>query len=498
MRRVYIRERSAYTPSELADKLKPEDGGFRHWDADECIAKLLKRGVLSAGSIIDDEDSSTVKYDKYQFRWVGLAVYQDLVIVVYPKYFRGKDLPTLPQMARILRVIRKAEPKGAQIGMLADDNDRARDPLALLTALFDMYAEYGEYTNYERTIESNGTGSISWERTIEQCQPFLGDDGPIYFDLKTIETNRNDSDYVTRLHRALLTTYSQELRESGLAGLLSIAPVELSDEELDDFGDPDIIDYRLERELNVQFITWKRDLISLLRSIVMDRESGHDWNNVACLGTASYQHVWELMCKTAFGDQLGISIDRLGMRLTDAWAKRGKETLLDIIPCPQWYSTEENSSETVCGPVKTLIPDVVSVLKHDDDLCLCIYDAKYYTPTLGKKVTGAPGVESITKQLLYQEAYKSFVKDQGVSRVLNTFFVPTSRQGGPYHLGKVDFLGIFPCQDAPFTNNIDVWALDADALGELYLDNEQVGSAVVDAIISKSAPVVFAQAQTLF
>ena len=116
----------------------------------------------------------------------------------------------------------------------------------------------------------------------------------------------------------------------------------------------------------------------------MDRESGHDWNNVACLGTASYQHVWELMCKTAFGDKLGISIDRLGMRLTDAWAKRGKETLLDIIPCPQWYSTEENSSETVCGPVKTLIPDVVSVLKHDDDLCLCIYDAKYYTPTLGK------------------------------------------------------------------------------------------------------------------
>lgn len=152
MRRVYIRERSAYTPSELADKLKPEDGGFRHWDADECIAKLLKRGVLSAGSIIDDEDSSTVKYDKYQFRWVGLAVYQDLVIVVYPKYFRGKDLPTLPQMARILRVIRKAEPKGAQIGMLTDDNDRARDPLVLLTALFDMYAEYGEYTNYERTM----------------------------------------------------------------------------------------------------------------------------------------------------------------------------------------------------------------------------------------------------------------------------------------------------------------------------------------------------------
>ena len=28
MRRVYIRERSAYTPSELADKLKPEDGGI--------------------------------------------------------------------------------------------------------------------------------------------------------------------------------------------------------------------------------------------------------------------------------------------------------------------------------------------------------------------------------------------------------------------------------------------------------------------------------------
>lgn len=498
MRRVYIRERSAYTSSELADKLEPKDGGSRHWDADECVAKLLKRGVLSAGSIIDDEDSSNVEYDKYQFRWVGLAVYQDLVIVVYPKYFRGKDLPTLSQMARILRVIRKAEPKGAQIGMMVDNKDRARDPLALLIALFDMYAEYGEYTNYERAIESNGTGSVSWERTIEQCQPFLDENGPIYFDLKTIETNRNDSDYVTRLHRALLTTCSRELRESGLAGLLSITPVELSDEDLDDFGDPDIIDYRLERELNVQFITWKRDLISLLRLIVMDRESGRDWNNVACLGTASYWHVWELMCKTAFGDQLGISIDRLGMRLTDAWAKRGKETLLDIIPRPQWYSTDENGNETVCGPVKTLIPDVVAVLRHDDDLCLCIYDAKYYTPALGKKVTGAPGVESITKQLLYQQAFKSFVKDQGISRVLNTFFVPTSRQGGPYHLGKVNFLGIFPHQDAPFTDNIDMWALDADALGALYLDNKQISGVTVDAIIDRGTPVIANQQPTLF
>lgn len=483
MRYIYVRERSIYTPDELVDKLKPETGSFQHWDAEECITSLLKRGVLATGAIVDDEDLSSIEYDKYQFRWVGIAVYQDLVVIVYPKYFQGERRPTISQMARILRVICKADAKSTSVGVMTDIGEREYDFFTLLITLFDMYDEYGEYTNYQSTIELNGAGSISWERTIEQCQPFLDETGPVYFDFKTIETNRNDSDYVTRLHRAILTDYSRELRESGLNELLSITPVELTEECVDDFGDPDIIDYQLERELNIQFVTWKRNLITLLRVIVRNWNFEYYRNDVSCLGTSHYQDIWELMCKVVFGNQLNTCIDHLGIVLTPAWAERGRETLLDIIPRPQWYSLGKSGDEIECGTVKTLRPDVVSILKYDNNLYLCIYDAKYYTPILDEKIAGVPGVESITKQYLYQQAYKSFVKDHDINCVVNAFFVPTSQLDGPHYLGRVTFPGIFPHQDKPFTNDIDMWALNADEMEELYLNDKQIDEAVLKTIL---------------
>ena len=44
--------------------------------------------------------------------------------------------------------------------------------------------------------------------------------------------------------------------------MFDIMPVELSDEELDDFGERDYILYRIERELNVQFNTRKQLLLA--------------------------------------------------------------------------------------------------------------------------------------------------------------------------------------------------------------------------------------------
>ena len=58
-----------------------------------------------------------------------------------------------------------------------------------------------------------------------------------------------------------------------------------------------------------------------------------------------------------------------------------------------------------------------------------IFDAKYYTPvlSLGKKPQGQPGIESVTKQYLYQQAYRQFIIDHGLKQVKNSFLMPTEK-----------------------------------------------------------------------
>jgi len=56
-----------------------------------------------------------------------------------------------------------------------------------------------------------------------------------------------------------------------------------------------------------------------------------------------------------------------------------------------------------------------------------IFDAKYYTPNLkhGESPKGQPGIESISKQYLYQLAYKKFIDTHDFKGVKNCFLLPT-------------------------------------------------------------------------
>ena len=56
-----------------------------------------------------------------------------------------------------------------------------------------------------------------------------------------------------------------------------------------------------------------------------------------------------------------------------------------------------------------------------------IFDAKYYNARLisGQVPKGQPGIESVTKQYLYQLAYQKFINDHGFKEVKNCFLMPT-------------------------------------------------------------------------
>lgn len=466
---VYVRERDFYSVGDLARLL-----GLDLRDALACVRAWASRGVLTLRSDAAPEgegaDEELAALGKYQFTWVGLARWRRALVCAYPKYYPrpSAEFPHPPEgeLAQLFRVLRKSSGRLAGIGAALPDADEGGGPLSLMLALLGSYEENGVYTNYVRVIRDNGSGEIAWGRTIMQNQPFMDGNTPVYFDLKTRDTSRDAADLVTRLHRCVLTRCSADLRRWGIDELLGLAEVDLSGEDLEDLGEPEALTRRLELERSVQFVTWKQDVIDMLLRYLNPSEEYESPDEEFCLGTASFYHAWELACKAAFGDRLSDRIDSLGFPLAGGWRARGAETLLGIIPRPEWADAAGEG----CGEVRTLVPDVIGIHGDGaDGLAFCIYDAKYYAPNLEPGIAkDVPGVESVTKQVLYQSAYEGFIRDNGFSSVANVFLVPT-HEAEARLMGRVRFPGVFGKPEPPLSDGVEMWALPADYVFDCYL-----------------------------
>ena len=119
----------------------------------------------------------------------------------------------------------------------------------------------------------------------------------------------------------------------------------------------------------------------------------------------------------------------------------------------------------------TLIPDLISIVKIDKEYQFIIFDAKYYNIQLeeGKKLRGQPGIESITKQYLYQLAYQPFVEEHHIQTVRNCFLMPTSGKKivikGTASLAMLSGLGL---------QDIQVRLLPAETMYKHYIENTKM------------------------
>ena len=125
--------------------------------------------------------------------------------------------------------------------------------------LEEYYAD-GLYTNQKEIIETNGEGEILWDKTINETFAII-QNKPYYVELQTKNTVNNDLDYFRRLHECVLTTCSNELKSVGLLQLFDLSEVNLTQEELSDFGDDNYILYRLQSEIQSQYVTRKQNLL---------------------------------------------------------------------------------------------------------------------------------------------------------------------------------------------------------------------------------------------
>lgn len=422
----FVREQKRYTQKDLCRIL-----GSSEENTVFLIRKLKEFGVLKAVRASDaqrnmsdlleeDVEIADVEVGEdeylYVFTFVGVIVVAGRVLKCYPKYLLNVDQPKT-ELRQVLKVLEKYNTKEQIVRMFNDSSEsNAFNLLAVLLFLFWDYYENGVYNNTEDIIESNGAGEILWDKTINETFTLISKNRPYYTDLQTKKRITDDYDYFKRLHECILTRASEELRDAELLDLFEITGMDLSDEKLDDFGEEEYILYRIEKELNTQFNTRKQILLKTIYAYIAHSGSLYDTDCLSLFGTNSFNLVWEGICADIMDNQLEIRLSALQLPIPLKPEYDRKQKLIELIERPLWSVTGNTATDT-------LVPDLISISGSQ----FIIFDAKYYNARLDPGVApkGQPGIESVTKQYLYQLAYQKFISDHRFSAVKNCFLLPT-------------------------------------------------------------------------
>lgn len=447
------------------------------------VIKIVKNNISKDLSEINDEDVLIVDINddsvecKFVFSYVGLIVVKDVVIKAYPKYIPIDNVVDKEDTKRVTKclkqvmgVLEKYSNSKEPVVKLYNPNEEGGsfNFLAIILYLLNDYFENGIYSNSIVKIEENGEGEILWDKTINETYAILNDNGPIYPNYFTIRTITNENDYIKRLHEFILTNCSEEIKELGLNDLFdNILTVELSDETWDSFGDVEYILYKIQQELNVQFNTQKQLLLKSLYAYVAQEKTYVDDDNLSLYGTNSFNLVWEDACKVVFGNKLDYKIKDI----FDETIEGSNKTLLQYIEKPIWFGycwNVKNSKEAK----DTLIPDLISI--DEDKKAFRIFDAKYYNLQMEEfsELKGQPGIESITKQYLYQLAYQKLIDYFGIEKITNAFLFPTESENvdnrGIVTLPMMESITI---GDKKKLSPIQVIFLPASKVFDCYLNN---------------------------
>ena len=480
---VFLREQKRYTQEDLVKEFHCSEEKTVH-----ILKRLKEYGVLKAVKANDTQKDLTDLLDEdieiadvevgeneylYVFTFVGVITIEGRVLKCYPKYLLDATAPKA-ELKQVLKVLEKYNSKEQIIRMYNDTSDSsAFNMLAVMLFLLQDYFEYGAYTNTQDIIESNGTGEILWDRTINETFTLLSHNRPYYPELLTMKRVNDDFNFFKRLHECILTHCTEELRDADLLDLFDIMGVDISDESIEDFGDKEYVLERIVKELNVQFNTRKQLLLKTLYAYIANSSALDDLDCFSMFGTNSFNLVWEKVCAEVMDNQLQKPIGglRLPIPLTEQYRDMRHKKLIDLIDKPQWFGATPTGECFVKQAEDTLIPDLVSIVKINGEYQFIIFDAKYYNIQLehNKKLCGQPGIESITKQYLYQLAFRPFVKAHQINTVRNCFLMPTASkeiiEKGAVSLAMLSKLGL---------QDIQVRLLPAETMYRHYIDNTKM------------------------
>lgn len=423
MKKIFIRELKEYSREYILQLMKYDS-----------FTKLMEY------EIIKREDNT------FKFNFVGVIIVDNYIINCYPKYIPNeKNIER--DFAQIIKVIKKYKNLNDDFSWENENlEDTSFNLLSMMIFFLEDYYENGIYTNIQNIREINGNGEIDWDRTINNIDPIIKDNKPYYGELYTKYKINDLYDYFRLLHEYIITESSKRLEEAGLIELFDLTPVELSDKSLLDFGEIEVILEKLEKELHVEFNSHKQKLLKSMHAFISAKNSFTNEEFLTIYGTSTYHVIWEEMCRKVFGNKLNKAVD-------------GKTKLIQVIKKPIWHLKEGKFK------VDTFRPDLITFWKN----YFVIFDAKYYKLRITSKLERQPGLSDVTKQYLYQLAYKDFIEEHNFKGVKNAFLLPTYdkevENRGYVEVGILHELGL---------ENIQVVMLPASKINKLYLDNKKM------------------------
>ncbi len=470
----FVREQKRYTQKELCQFLKCSEEyviplirklkefdvlkAVKSSDVQKNMADLLEEDIEVADVEVGENEYL------YVFTFVGVIVIAGRVLKCYPKYLMNAKDPT-DELRIIIKVLEKYNAKEQIVRMFNDSSESSSfNLLGVLLFLLQDYFENGVYTNTEDIIECNGSGEILWDKTINETFTLLSENRPYYTELQTRKRVTNDFDYFKRLHECVVEMASKELQDAGLLNLFEITGVDLTDKELDDFGDKEYILYKIESELNTQFNTRKQLVLKTIYAYIDKSESLCDTECLSLFGTNRFNLVWEKICADIMDNQLDVPLGTLKLPVPLKNGYNREQKLIELIERPLWTITGECAKDT-------LIPDLISICRVSNQYQFIIFDAKYYNAQLEKGIapTGQPGIESVTKQYLYQLAYQKFINEHEFTSIKNCFLLPTENSEiedkGEVRMEMLSNLGL---------QDIKTRLIPADTAYDLYLSGRKM------------------------
>ena len=422
-----IQELKSYTFEELKVLFNKDEDKLKNILKNLSLLNFMRKinsnlSKKELESLLETESLENIKESLekniYIFKYVGILAIGDKYYFSYPKYI--KDIyqdknNKYKKFIQILDVIQKYSSKGGKFANRIDSEENIDfNILSFTLDLLKDYFENGLYSNNKIIIEENGNGDIFWDKTINEKTPYFSNNIPIYLDMYTIESQINEDSLFRRLHKSILTLCCKEIEK--ILDILNIEKVFLSSETLDDFGNKEYLIFKLEQEISQQFVTVKQKLLYKLIRYIKRESIPKNEDTLSFIGTNSFNLVWEDVCQSVMCNSLYKTLYELKLNPIDNMSKYS--LLSEVICKPQW---KHNISDKIFYAKGTLIPDIVTV----KDGTLSIYDAKYYNIQLNEKgVKHQPGIEDITKQYLYELAYKKFITLNKLKMIENAFLFP--------------------------------------------------------------------------
>lgn len=257
---------------------------------------------------------------------------------------------------------------------------------------FGYYAE--KETQYKRGFE----GKINWKRTIQQIQPQISGNSPVYLDFIIQKSRQNDNELITQIHKFCVYESFEKI-----GFLFNFPKPEKPQIKFDSKLFESVLRTKISKTFNERNLKLFKNMLDIVCFI-----GNRDNANALFYGTYEFHFIWEKLIDTVFGESN-----------------------------KQDYNPHYTYSKVVNGQQEKLSP----VSLHLDSIMFSgdkvyVLDSKFYNYGITGESSDLPGEGSINKQMAYAEFVKHKCNKDG-NDVYNAFIMPYDSGKDGYGIKKV-------------------------------------------------------------